>query len=305
MTSYQSGIIAEPSSDAFFVTLNLLPEHLSNFKRALAAFPNTITQVQQDFEQAQLHAAVGFSKLIWSKLDSQQPKELALFPDLQGPEMTITSTDVDMVLHIRAMRHDAAFELSRRLFALVKDCVQLVEEVTCFIYKDSRDLTGFVDGTENPQGEQRKAVALVSEEDANFANGSYLNLMRFSHDLDKWQQQDLKTQEDTYGRTKEDNEEYPAAEKSVHAHTKRTSLKDAQGKSIEILRQSMPYGSLTDQGLMFASYSKSPTNFNLMLESMILGDEQGNTDHLMKYTEAKTAQAFFVPATEWFLKFQA
>ena len=304
MTSYQSGIIAEPSSDAFFVTLNVMTDKVNPFKAALAAFPDTISQVQNEFDQAQLHAAIGFSKSVWSKLDSQQPKELAFFPHLKGPETEITPTDVDMVLHIRAMRHDAAFELTRRLFALVKDCVTLVEEVPCFMYKDSRDLTGFVDGTENPQGEQRKTVALVGQEDEKFANGSYLNLMRFSHNLDKWQQQDLKTQEDTYGRTKQDNEEYPSADKSVHAHTKRTSLKDAQGKSIEILRQSMPYGNLTDQGLVFASYSKSPTNFNLMLESMILGDEQGNTDHLMKYTEAKTAQAYFVPANEWFLQFK-
>ncbi len=304
MTPYQSGIIAEPSSDAFFITLNVKRSLISEFKNALAAIPELVSKVQAEFADAELHAAVGFSKLIWSELDIKQPLELDLFPSLKGPETEISPTDVDLVLHIRSMRHDASFQLSQNLFNLFSDCVELVEEVQCFLYKDSRDLTGFVDGTENPQGEQRKAVALVGDEDAHYRHGSYFNLMRFSHNLAKWQKKDLKTQEDVYGRTKVDNEEYPSAEKSPHAHTKRTSLKDQHGKSIEILRQSMPYGNLTDQGLMFASYGKSPSHFNLMLESMIMGDEQGHTDHLMKYTTAKTAQAFFMPPNSWFSKFQ-
>ncbi|KZN13356.1 Dyp-type peroxidase [Marinomonas sp. TW1] len=305
MTPYQSGIIAEPSSDACFVTLNVKRSHMAEFKQSLARIPDLVSQTQAEFPNAELHAAIGFSKLIWSELDNEQPQELDLFPALKGPETDITPTDVDLVLHIRAMRHDASFQLTQSLFALFGGCVELVEEVPCFLYKDSRDLTGFVDGTENPQGEQRKAVALVGDEDAQYRHGSYFNLMRFSHNLTKWQTEDLKTQEDTYGRTKEDNEEYPSAEKPPHAHTKRTSLKDEHGKSIEILRQSMPYGNLMDQGLMFASYGKSASHFNLMLESMILGDEEGHTDHLMKYTTAKTAQAFFIPANAWFNKFQS
>jgi len=305
MTPYQSGIIAEPSSDACFVTLNVKRSRMTEFKQSLAMIPDLVSQIQAQFPKAELHAAIGFSKLIWSELDNKQPQELDRFPAFKGPETEITPTDVDLVLHIRAMRHDASFQLTQSLFALFDDSVELVEEVQCFLYKDSRDLTGFVDGTENPQGEQRKAVALVGDEDADYRHGSYFNLMRFSHNLTKWQKEDLKTQEDTYGRTKEDNEEYPSADKSPNAHTKRTSLKDEDGKSIEILRQSMPYGNLNDQGLMFASYGKSASHFNLMLKSMILGDEQGHTDHLMRYTTAKTAQAFFMPPTTWFHKFQS
>jgi putative iron-dependent peroxidase len=68
---------------------------------------------------------------------------------------------------------------------------------------------------------------------------------------------------------------------------------------MEILRQSIPFASLTEKGLMFASYSKTPEIFNMMLKSMIKGDQDGNTDHLMKYTRATTAQAFFIPANNW------
>ena len=299
-TPFQTGIIAEASSDALFITLNLDRSEINNIKTTLASTPAIIYDIQQEFPDSDLHASIGLSHRVWHHFDSKKPNHLANFPSIKGKEVEITPTDVDLVFHIRSSRHDATYQLGKKLYSAFGSNVSLVDEVKCFKYKDNRDLTGFVDGTENPEGEQRKKVALVGNEDPDFTDGTYLNLMRFVHNLDKWEKEDLKTQEDIYGRTKKDNEEYTAAEKSVHAHTKRTALKDDNGNAMEILRHSMPFASLTEQGLMFASYSKSPEPFNRMLESMIKGDEDGNTDHLMRYTTAKTGQAFFVPAIDWF-----
>ncbi|MCW8356502.1 Dyp-type peroxidase [Marinomonas pontica] len=299
MTSFQSGIIAEASSDALFITLNVNRSDINAVKNALAAMPALIEEHQAQFPDGQLHAAIGLSRLIWDDLDNQRPRHLSTFPNITGKDIDMVATDVDLILHIRSSRHDATYLLGSALFATFGNAVTLVDEVSCFKYLDNRDLTGFVDGTENPEGEQRKQVALVGEDDPEFKNGSYLNIIRFVHDLTKWEKEDIKTQEDIYGRTKHTNQEYPSSEKSVHAHTKRTSLKDENGNSMEILRHSMPFASLTEKGLMFASYSKTPTIFNLMLESMVKGDKEGNTDHLMKYTRATTGQAFFVPSNEW------
>ncbi|RBP85878.1 putative iron-dependent peroxidase [Marinomonas rhizomae] len=299
MTIYQSGIIAEASSDALFITLNVDRSEINALRNTLGAAPALIEELQSQFPAAELHASIGLSSLIWDDLDRNRPQFLAPFPHIAGKDIEFIPTDVDLVLHIRSSRHDATYQLANVLFNAFGSSVRLVEEVSCFKYLDNRDLTGFVDGTENPAGEQRKAVALVGSEDQSFEHGSYFNLMRFVHDLEKWENEDLKTQEDVYGRTKHTNQEYPSAEKSVHAHTKRTSLKDENGDSLEILRHSMPFASLTEKGLMFASYSKTPVIFNLMLESMVKGDEHGNTDHLMKYTRATTGQAFFVPSNKW------
>jgi len=298
-TPFQSGIIAEASSDALFITLNVNRLEINTLKNALSNAPALIAKAQLQFPKAELHAAIGLNSAIWDEFDINRPQHLATFPHIAGKDIEIKPTNGDLALHIRSSRHDATYELSNSLYTSFGTSVTLVEEVSCFKYLNNRDLTGFVDGTENPEGEQRKAVALVSDEDPNFKNGSYLNLIRFVHDLKKWEKEKLKTQEDIYGRTKQTNQEYPSAEKSVHAHTKRTSLKDDNGRSMEILRHSMPFASLTEKGLMFASYSKNPVIFNLMLESMIKGDEDGNTDHLMKYTRATSAQAFFIPANHW------
>jgi putative iron-dependent peroxidase len=62
----------------------------------------------------------------------------------------------------------------------------------------------------------------------------------------------------------------------------------------------MPYGDMKTQGLMFVSYCHSPTPFETMLKSMIHGDEHGNVDDLLKYTQAETGSAFFAPSLNFF-----
>lgn len=298
--AYQSGIIPEGSSDALFVTFELNSEYLDQAKQALAASPELIESIQKQFPDAAVHAVLGISHKVWHLFDRKKPQHLAPFPHFKNQDIETKETTGDIVIHVRSMRRDVSFQLANALYQAFDKSLTIVEEVSCFKYLDNRDFTGFVDGTENPCGDDRAAVALV-DDDSDFNHGSYLNLMRFVHDLQKWEQEDLKTQEDTYGRTKYANEEYPSAKKSVHAHTKRTSLKDADGNSLEILRHSLPYASLSEKGLMFASYSKTPEIFNLMLKSMIEGDEHGNSDYLMKYTRAQTGNAFFVPPMQWLI----
>lgn len=295
-TNHQSSITAEASSDASFILLDAVSGKESQLRNALASFPELIASIQQQFPDAQLYAAVGFSSHSWERItQAPLPKELAPFPSYQGEYLSVTDASHDIIFHIRAMRHDAVHILGLTLFKAMGDSVTLKQQTNTFKYLDNRDFTGFVDGTENPEGEARAGVALVGDEDLNYKGGSYLNYLRFVHDLDKWEQQDLKTQEDTYGRTKYDNEEYASEEKSAHAHTKRTSLKDEQGNSLEILRHSMPFGDLNEQGLVFISYSRTPSIFNRMLQSMIEGDEQGRADHLMQYTHTTSGSAFFIP----------
>ena len=84
----------------------------------------------------------------------------------------------DLLLHIRSERRDLNYLLLKRIMQTLSGCVCPVEEVDGFRYLDSRDLTGFVDGTENPEGDERAAVALVDDDD-EFNGGSYINLQRW------------------------------------------------------------------------------------------------------------------------------
>ena len=299
MALYQTGIVAEANPAALFLTFNQTRSDgaQEKVKAVLSKIPALELLFNQSNPGANLHIVAAIGSAYWSQLNlTGVPSELQPFPSLENGEMIAPNTPVDLLFHIRSERKDLNFMLAQRLTTELGDAVELVEEVEGFRYLDSRDLTGFVDGTENPEGENRINVAVVGEEDPDFAGGSYIHLQRYVHNMPFWNKQPLKTQEDTIGRTKADNVEYASAAKAMTAHTKRTSLKDEQGRSIEILRHSMPYGDTRECGLLFASYCRSPENFTLMLKSMIEGDGSGHCDHLLKYTRAVTGQAFFAPS---------
>ncbi|WP_027859278.1 Dyp-type peroxidase [Marinobacterium jannaschii] len=302
MTLYQHGVVAEASSDALFLTLNRTAQvdADSRIRQLLSRIPQIQAQYRNEYPQAALSLVVAIGSSYWDSLIAEdRPAQLRAFPAMESGGFVAPDTPADLLFHIRSERHDLNFELGRALLAELQGAAELVEEVHGFRYLDSRDLTGFVDGTENPEGDHRAEVAVIGNEDSAFAGGSYIHLQRYVHDLPHWSLQSLTTQEDTIGRSKAENVEYASDKKAPTAHTKRTSLKDAEGRSIEILRHSMPYGMMKECGLIFASYCRSADNFRLMLESMIEGDKQGHRDHLLRYTRAVTGQSFFAPSTEF------
>ncbi len=300
-TTHQSGIIAAGSPQALFITLNSSENStLSELYQVIANLPEQLRQVQKQFPQEKLLMTVGFSSAFWDSLAlAQRPAKLEPFQKIENAQVTMPATDADMMLHIRSERHDVNYHLALTLFDALKPMFALDEMVHGFRYLDSRDLTGFVDGTENPEGDSRNAVALVAD-DGEFNNGSYVHLQKYLHDLTSWQKLALKQQEESYGRSKQENVEYASADKRNSAHTKRASVKDVNANSIEILRHSLPFGDLAQSGLLFASYASSPDNFNLMLQSMCKIDEANETDKILYVTSAKTGHAFYAPNLEWF-----
>ncbi len=298
--SHQTGVTADANSDALFVTLNVKPDRRDLIKGALVEARQQIEAIQREYSELQPHGVIAIGSEFWGHLFTTKPKELAPFPDAGNGDSVMPSTPADLLLHLRSNRRDVTYKMACQVIAAFKESVGVVEEVAGFRYLDNRDLTGFVDGTENPEGNHRAEVAVVSDEDPEFKGGSYIHLQRYIHNFPKWKALPLKSQEDTYGRTKSANIEYPSAEKPLTAHTKRTSLKDGYGKPVEILRHSMPYGGLQEAGLLFASYCKTPRNFTLMLKSMVEGDGKGHKDNLLRYTRAVTGQAFFAPSLQWF-----
>ncbi len=53
--------------------------------------------------------------------------------------------------------------LAQAALAAFGNAIKIEEETHGFRWVEERDLGGFIDGTENPQGEQRPAVATIAE----------------------------------------------------------------------------------------------------------------------------------------------
>jgi putative iron-dependent peroxidase len=298
MAREQFGICAEPNLHGYYLLFNVLDDQNDYLRKALSRLPALFDKYADRFSEANLIGVFAVGANYWDEFFSQaKPKHLKPFPEMSCEDRTAPANHYDLYIEIRSDRSDVNHIVSSKVCALLGESVELVEQVRAFRFLDGRDLTGFVDGTENPRGMHRRKIALVSEEeDADFAGGSYLHIQRYKHNLNLWNTLEVKGQEDVFARTKIDNEEYSSENKLPTSHIKRTSLKDEHGKSVEILRQSMPYGDMKIQGLFFTSYCSSPQPFEAMLKSMIYGDESGNFDHMLKYTQAETGAAFFAPS---------
>ena len=303
MYSPQSGILPEANSDATFLVLLLQNDSksLTCIRSFSKQFNSLITELNNQYPSSNLSATLAFGSRAWKLLFKEQPypEELAPFKALRHEDRQAPSTPGDILVHIRSNRKDINFELSRKVMGSLNDSVLLEEETSGFRYLESRDMTGFVDGTENPAGDDRATVALIPE-GLPLAGGSYIQCQRYVHNLSSWNKCPIHKQEEIIGRTKQDDIEFASEDKAPTAHIKRVNLKDG-GKSLEILRHSMPYGDTLEQGLFFIAYAKTPRNFNLMLEQMIHADGHGHYDHLLNHTQAMTGNAFFAPSQD-FLK---
>lgn len=301
MAREQFGVCAEPNLHSFYLLFNVLDNKNDYLRKALSKLPQMFEEYADQFSESNLNTVIAIGATYWSEFFPEaKPKNLRPFSAIECDDRVAPSNNYDLFIEIRSDRADVNHVVSTKVCELLNGSVELVEQVKGFRYLDGRDLTGFVDGTENPKGLHKREVALVNEEeDAKFVKGSYLHIQRYRHNMALWQNLSVKDQEDTYGRTKRDDVEYASADKANTAHTKRANLKDKEGNSLEILRQSMPYGHMKIQGLFFISYCHTPDNFELILNSMIKGDAHGNSDHILKYTQAETGASFFAPSIDF------
>ena len=305
MTQAQKGICAEPNLHALYLTFTVVDDDVQAMRVKLARILELFTHFDEEYYEAMVSGVLAIGTNYWYELYPDIiPKELAPFPAMHCDDRSAPSSPGDLFIQIKADRMDICHAIGSEIMQLLKVHVDLYEEVKGFRYLDGRDLTGFVDGTENPRGMRKFDVALVGDDDPDFAGGSYIHVQRYRHNMTKWQLLAVSKQEDVIGRTKADNVEYASDKKAAFSHTKRTSLKDESGKSIEMLRQSMPYGDMSVQGLYFVSCACSCEPFTKMLKSMIFGDDKGVYDKLLDYTAAETGGAFFAPSTT-FIKQQA
>jgi putative iron-dependent peroxidase len=192
---------------------------------------------------------------------------------------------------------DLCFEMATQIMARLGDAVSAVDEVHGFRYFDDRDLLGFVDGTENPRGQAVIDAALIGEEDAAFAGGSYVIVQKYLHDLDGWNALSTEAQERIIGRTKLSDVELDDSMKPTSAHNALTTITE-NGKEFQIVRDNMPFGQVGtgEFGTYFIGYCRTPRVTEQMIENMFIGRPPGNYDRLLDFSRAVTGTLFFVPS---------
>jgi porphyrinogen peroxidase len=252
--------------------------------------------------EGELAVVTGIGARLWDRIFGEpKPAELHPFPGFEGERHSAPATAGDLMFHIRARRFDLCFEFAGRLVSRLDAAATVVDEVHGFRSFDERDLLGFVDGTENPEGAAAQDSVTIGDEDARFAGGSYVVVQKYTHDLTTWDALSVAEQERVIGRTKLEDIELPDEIKPANSHVALNTIVDDDGEERQIMRFNMPFGRIGagEFGTYFIGYARTPSVTEQMLANMFVGNPPGNYDRVLDFSTARTGTLFFVPSADF------
>jgi putative iron-dependent peroxidase len=245
---------------------------------------------------------MGIAHDAWVKLGmpTPLPKELKTFEPIVGGKYAAISTEGDIHFHLRAINAGVCYEMAKDIYDIINPVADNLVEVHGFRYWDGRSILGFVDGTENPIGDERAQFAMVGDEDPQYKGGSYLFVQKYSHNLKAWESIPTSEQEKVFGRYKQSDIEMTDEVKPKNSHSALTSITDAEGNDLKIVRDNLPFSnpSKGEFGTYFISYANKFSTTHKMLENMYIGNPIGNYDRILDFSTPETGTLFFVPTQE-------
>jgi porphyrinogen peroxidase len=289
--SAQPGIFALGTTDHCYLEFDAAEP-----ARAVAAAADLVAELTTT---AGVNVVVGIRPSRWQTLarPADVPAGAADWgTDLVGPDgCRMPATQRDLWLWISGGSRTAVFDSGRLAIGRLAGVAELREETTGWLYRHDRDLTGFIDGTENPS--LLEAPSVVVTPDGQPGAGSTVVLHQlWRHDSARWEGESVATQEHAMGRTKDASVELDEADMPAEAHVARTVLEVA-GEELHIFRRNVAYGGITDHGTVFVGFSHDQWRLAEMLRRMA-GVTDGVRDALTRYVTALTGAYYVVPSVE-------
>lgn len=269
----QPGILAPLARAARYLVLDVPPDvpaaGLAARLRTLPVDDSLVVGIGEPFARA---------------LGAEVP-HLRTFPALAGAGCSVPSTQGGLLLHSRGEDHGDTLRTIQRALAVLGPGLRIAEDVIGYKHQEGRDLTGYEDGTENPTGDKAIAAAL----DATGA--SFVAVQRWIHDLGGFEKLGPAARDAVIGRSRETNAELADAPPS--AHVKR-SAQESFDPAAFMVRRSMPYGTVTEHGLYFVAYGKTPDAFEAVMRRMV-GHDDGVVDGLFQFSRPVSGSFYWCP----------
>lgn len=288
MHTPQAGIFALGTSSHTYLEFDCFPSgHARDFASVLAAIhePRTTT--------GGVNFVVGLRPELWHVVALKHaPSEVEGFNQpIHGADgFVMPATQHDAVVWLSGSSYDVIFDMARTIIRSLAGHASLAEETSSWSYRHDRDLTGFIDGSENPSLIDAPAFALLPD-GVPGAGGSVLLLQKWKHRVEEWEALPVEQQETIMGRAKVTGVELK--DKAPDSHVARTD-QDTFG---HIFRRNMPYGRVSEHGTMFVGFSADQSRLSRMLQSMA-GLISGTRDALTRFSQPLTGSYYFVPSVE-------
>ena len=291
MKNPQSGIFALGTSSHAYLEFDASGRNGHELVRAIASLREPRTTM------GGLNLVAGFRPELWREAapDDMPPGLEGFNAPLPGADgFTMPATQHDAVLWLSGGAYDVIFDTARAAIAALAGIATIADETSSWPYRHDRDLTGFIDGTENPTLIEAPGFVLVPEGSPG-EGGTILLLQKWEHDAVAWESLPVAQQELVMGRRKFDSVELD--DKPDDSHVASTD----QDRFGHIFRRNMPYGTVTDHGTMFVGFASKQRPLAEMLESMA-GSAGAKPDALTRFTHPISGAYYFVPSNESLLQ---
>ena len=294
-------VFKDAGESVIFVMLSLKREDIEKEREIIADMADRMEAIQRSMNirvaPETVKLSFGFSNRAWEYLfpTAKKPKELEDFQGVNGEHHTAPATPADLFLHVRAGQAATSYLVVDQIMSFLRPVVDVVDETHGFHYLEGRAIIDFIDGTENPVGEEAKEWAIIGAEDPEFINGSYAFAQKYIHDLDAWRALPTEVQEKYVGRRKYSDLELSDEEKDPRAHNI-ISQDNRDGEEHKIVRMNVVFANPGEgvRGTYFIGYARHWDVTRQMVTNMFTQD-----DRLLEYSTAEKGQLFFIPSKEF------
>lgn len=305
MSSPQPGIFVEGTTNHRFMEF-VVPRSsgVEQIRSALSGLGREASAPSDPASPTQTVVALGLS--LAERLGLETPGGFRPFQTIGAGDRKAPATPGDLFVWVHGTDASAVFDRALEIRRLLSPAASAVFDVPAFVYRDNRDLTGFIDGTENPEAAQ--GIAVVADGQPG-SGGSVVLVQQWVHDLDRFHALDAAEQERIIGRTKADSVELGGDVMPADSHVSRVGMEDENGQEIEVYRRSVPWGNSTEAGLVFVGFTDELVKLDNMVRSMFgvpvddgSGDgaaaSEATHDRLTDFSVARTGNYFFAPSLE-------
>ena len=269
-------VFKDAGESVIFLMLSLKRANPAQEREVIADMANRVAAIQRSMNirvaPETVKLTLGFSNRAWEYLfpKAKKPKELEDFQGVSGAHHTAPATPADLFLHVRAAQAATTYLVVDQIMGFLRPIVDVVDETHGFHYHEGRAIIDFIDGTENPVGEEAKEWALIGAEDPDFINGSYAFAPKYS---------DLELS---------DEEKDPRAHNII-------SQDNRGGEEHKIVRMNVVFANPGEgvRGTYFIGYARHWDVTRTMINNMFTQD-----DRLLEYSTAEKGQLFFIPSKE-------
>jgi putative iron-dependent peroxidase len=231
---------------------------------------------------------LGIAPSLVAALDAQVPG-LHEFPDFSRDALKVPSTPGTLWCWIRGDDLGDLLHLTRKVQKALAPAFAVRHVVDAFRHSWSgthgRDITGFEDGTENPEGDAALSAAIADD------GSSFVAVQQWLHDLDAFEKLTDEIANHHIGRNRVTNEELQ--DSPQEAHVKRTAQESFEPEAF-VLRRSMPWMMNMQAGLMFVAFGRSFYAFEAQMRRMA-GHDDGIVDAIFRISTPVNGAYYWCP----------